>query len=633
MKYYQILFVGLIVNVLPLIVHAQEITPPDPSRVKAYEKMLPASPRGIGTPISDRTVWDELAKLPAAVGVVKEAEKILKIPMPVATDELYLDFSRTGTRTRYEAVATKRHDRVGLLVLAECLENRGRFLPGIEEAITSICGDKSWLLPAHDRQLKNFNGEEITIDLASADTSWNLATADYWLGDKLSPSVRNLIADELERRTFTPFEKTINTGTPRLFWLSITNNWNAVCLADVTGTALASIKSPERRAFFAASAEKYIENFLKGFTPDGYCTEGIGYWSYGFGHYVLLAETIKQATDGKVDLLTDKRIEPIVLFGKRMEILPGVYPAFADSDVGGKPDVALMGFLSRRFGLGWKEIEKESLKADILLKVRLFKFGIIGMQNASADVGAAGLDSTQPLRDWFSDAGILICRPKSYNDRALGVALKGGHNAEHHNHNDVGSFVVALGNSTPLVDPGREVYTARTFDGANRYKSDVLNSFGHSVPRVAGTLQVTGREAHAKILKTLFTDAEDTLVMDISSAYKVPGLKKLVRTFVFSREGKGKLTVIDEVEFEQPKNFGTALITFAKRQQPEPDRLIIGEGDDAVEVVVTATGGDFRIDSHSIDENLPGKRIPVRLGVDFTQPVREGSISVTITPK
>ena len=51
--------------------------------------------------------------------------------------------------------------------------------------------------------------------------------------------------------------------------------------------------------------------------------------------------------------------------------------------------------------------------------------------------------------------------------------MKGGHNAENHNHNDVGSFVVALGRATPLVDPGSEVYTARTFS-PRRYDSNVL---------------------------------------------------------------------------------------------------------------------------------------------------------------
>ncbi|NIL99270.1 MAG: hypothetical protein GTO62_19765, partial [Planctomycetales bacterium] len=53
-----------------------------------------------------------------------------------------------------------------------------------------------------------------------------------------------------------------------------------------------------------------------------------GYWNYGFGHYLMLAETIWQATGGKVDLLAEPKIEQIALFGRRMEILPGVYPAF-----------------------------------------------------------------------------------------------------------------------------------------------------------------------------------------------------------------------------------------------------------------------------------------------------------------
>ena len=44
-------------------------------------------------------------------------------------------------------------------------------------------------------------------------------------------------------------------------------------------------------------------NFLKGFTPDGYCGEGTGYWNYGFGHYVLLSEEIRLATGGQIDLL------------------------------------------------------------------------------------------------------------------------------------------------------------------------------------------------------------------------------------------------------------------------------------------------------------------------------------------
>jgi hypothetical protein len=43
----------------------------------------------------------------------------------------------------------------------------------------------------------------------------------------------------------------------------------------VTGTALAQVEERRERAEFVAAAEKYCRNFLRGFTPDGYCSEGL----------------------------------------------------------------------------------------------------------------------------------------------------------------------------------------------------------------------------------------------------------------------------------------------------------------------------------------------------------------------
>ncbi|NIL99269.1 MAG: heparinase, partial [Planctomycetales bacterium] len=113
---------------------------------------------------------------------------------------------------------------------------------------------------------------------------------------------------------------------------------------------------------------------------------------------------------------------------------------------------------------------------------------------------------------------------------------------------------------TPLVDPGSETYTARTFSG-RRYESDVLNSFGHPVPRVAGNLQLSGRQAAAEVLKTEFTEQTDTIVLDLRKAYAAGQLRKLQRTFIFSRQQRGRLTVVDEAQFDNPQDFGTALIT------------------------------------------------------------------------
>jgi len=612
---------------------AAEAGAPDPARVEELVRLLPESPRGVGRPIGDRAAWQAVAQAPQFRDVVRRAEKLLSQPMPELTDDIYLDYSRTGNRTRGQRVISQRHSRMPALVLAECLENRGRFLPAIETAIRAVCFEKSWTLPAHDRSLRNFRGEINDIDLHVAGDSWELATADYWLGDKLSPEIRKLIRSNLERRTWTPFESYVTTGKPSMSWPKTTNNWNAVCLAGVTGSALAGIESRQRRAFFVAAMEHYIQNFLSGFTPDGYCSEGVGYWNYGFGHYVMLAETIRQATGGKLDMMESPKVRQIALFGRRIEILPGIYPAFADCHVGSSPQVPLMAFLSRRFQLGLKDIEVEGLLLSIGPSHSLFELGLFGFANSASECPAAqAADVGQPLRDWFSEAGILICRPLSNSGHTpFGVALKGGHNAEHHNHNDVGSFVVALGKATPLVDPGSEIYTARTFS-KNRYDSGVLNSFGHSVPRVAGQLQREGRSAAAAVLKTEFTDKADTFVMDIHTCYNVKPLKRLLRTFIYSREGAGSLTVIDEVELDSPQDFGTALITFSRWKRLAPNRLLVGDGRGAVQVEIAADGGDIEIKAEEIKEDLPGGRIPTRLGIDLTKPAARATIKLTIRP-
>lgn len=603
---------------------------PGEARIAEIAKMLAETPRGPGPRIDDRGPWEAAAQAPAFRKVVPQAEALLNEPIPETTDELYLDYSRTGNRDRYQRVLFARMNRLATLVVAECLENRGRFVPAIDAALRATLDQKSWVLPAHDGSLAVFQGQAMEIDLVAAATGANLATIDWWLGEKLPAETRKRIARELERRIFQPLEGMVQ-GKARPSWLVVTNNWNAVCLAGVTVAATAAIPDRQRRAWFVAVAEKSSENFLDGFTPDGYCSEGLGYWNYGFGHFVLLAESIVQATGGKLDLFERAKVRQIAQFGHRLEILPGVYPAFSDCHVGARPDAPTEAFVSRRFGFGWKDAEARGLLLASGPSRDLFALGLLAFPNSASRRPPAAASPKRELRTWFADAGILICRPSADPQQALGAALKGGHNAEHHNHNDVGSFVVALAGHTPLLDPGAEVYTRRTFS-ARRYDSQVLNSFGHPVPRVAGQLQATGRRAAARVLKTEFTELADTLVLDLRSAYPVKGLEKLQRAFVFSRQGRGCLTVTDEVRFHSPAAFETALVTFDRWKELGPARLLVGTGASAVQVEIDTQGKKFEVRAEELRENLPGRHIPVRIAIALADPVAEAAVRLTITP-
>jgi hypothetical protein len=230
------------------------------------------------------------------------------------------------------------------------------------------------------------------------------------------------------------------------------------------------------------------------------------------------------------------------------------------------------------------------------------------------------------MRTWFTNGGVLICRAP---EKRFAAVLKGGNNAEHHNHNDVGSFSVVVGRTMIICDPGAEVYTSRTF-GAHRYDSKVLNSFGHAVPVIDGQLQRAGADAKADVLKTVFTDQQDVLALDIHSAYAVPELKSLQRRFTFER-AKAKLTVDDDVDFSNSKSFETALITWSGWKQTSPNEILLGEGKDIARVKIDTGGAPFRIKAETIDEDVHTPKKPIHIGIILNEPVQRAHVRLTIT--
>jgi hypothetical protein len=160
----------------------------------------------------------------------------------------------------------------------------------------------------------------------------------------------------------------------------------------------------------------------------------------------------------------------------------------------------------------------------------------------------------------------------------------------------------------------------------------VLNSYGHAVPVIAGQLQRTGLAAHAAILRQEFTDDVDTFAMDISSAYAVPELKKLERTFVF-RRGQPSLTVRDEVELTSPQTFETALITWGDWKQISPNEITIHDGDATVRVKINTRGQPFTIRSEVLNEDVHTPKKPTHLGIVLNPPVEKAVVILTIIPE
>lgn len=593
-----------------------------PDKITELAKSLEDEPAGFGIAYQDRGFWGAFENTEEGRNMVRAAEKNLAEKLPVVTEELYMDYFVTGNRTRCQAVISKRASRLVTLCLAECIENKGRFVKAFEEVCVSMCNDPSWVLPAHDSQKQNYLQKQITIDLVSSRHAHDFALALVLLNDKLDSKVVELVREKLHEKIFKPYINDVYENTRQASWKTATHNWNAVCHAGVVGAALTALPDAMDRALFADRGMRYMDYFYEGFTPDGYCSEGLGYWSYGYGHYIVLSEVIYCATGGRTDVFADPRGLPAALYPFRLEILNGSYPAIADCSPNARPDADMMGYVNMRLGL---EDKRWPLGTDT---GSLFMFLMHQrIRSGRPTLEAPFKPDNTAIRTFFEDAGVLICRPKQGGSFA--AVLKGGHNAEHHNHNDLGSFTVLVDKEQVILDAGAVEYTSKTFS-KERYTIKKLSSYGHDVPLVAGQEQVPGAKAKAVILQKEFSDEKDLLMMDLTSAYNVRELEQLHRTFTFSREGTGWLEVRDVVAFSEPKAFETALISYGTYKKTGPDSLEITTGNRTLCVSIAAEGSSIEIAAEIIEST---KGSPLRIAVRFSNPVKKGQITMKIWPK
>lgn len=595
----------------------------DTNRIRQISAMLPDKPVGFGKPCSDRRFWRDMAKRSDLSKVVKQAESYLTAPMPRWSDEDYLEFSRNGNRTRGQAMQSRRSSRLYPLVIAECLENKGRFTNALNDALNEYVSEPTWSYAAHDQVLRGFRLGEHGVDLRSSGFAFDLAQALYLPGDKISPETRKRVADALEQRIFAPFRKSLETGQNH-WWLgnrksNIINNWNPVCLAGVIGAALSSVQDRNERAIYVAAGEHYSQYYMNSFTDDGYCDEGASYWAYGFGSFVNLRDILLFATSGKIDLLSHPKVRNAASYASRIQIFTDSAPAFADSRFGRGPDRQLADRCNYLLGI-------DSRKPTNLRKGLALLF--IEPIPCESPAEAGTTDDGTGLRSYFEDVGVLVCRPAPRSRCRVGAAIKAGGNRSH-SHNDIGSFVIALGTNQPVGEVGGpQVYDRQTFS-PDRYKLRLINSFGHPVPVIAGRLQVDATRVHPKVVATNFTDGADEISIDMTCAYDAPELRKLVRTMKYSRQGEGSVTITDRVSFSPPADYELGLPTNGQWKQIDDKTLEFSINDKSVTARIDTPDG-FEVTCETIDEQ--GKPPFPRVGIKLRKPVKEAVISVVFAP-
>lgn len=583
-------------------------------------------------PLDDEAVWRDAfirTGCDPAAAVAEGARTVESADWAPIPDDLYLEFSRNGNRVNYQKALAEKAANLYALLLAECAERQGRFVPAIVDGLDCLyLRAKSWTLPAHDPGTTTFLGTFVHIDLASATTAAKLADLLVLFGDRLPADVRARIAAAIHHHVVVPVLATLRGERKADFWMDHTNNWNAVCWAGCVRAFLALDMPREDKVAVAAAAVANVPAFFASFHADGISSEGQGYWAYGFLNYTLLAEALRFATRGRLDLLD----EPFARLCARNPVYTAMhgsaYPTFADMPVNIPQRIApLAAWLDHRMGWG---LDLATPPTTPLTEIgALFAFHADGLPVLDDALPHDILRASRLL----PASGILISRAPDCA-KPFALAIKGGHNGEDHNHNDVGSYCILWNGDWLAADPGAETYTRRTFSD-RRYVSPLLNSFGHDVPRLGpGVLQSTGARFRGEIVEHALEPDADFYGLDLAGAYEFAPLVSLRRSVEARRHGgEATFTIDDTFEYDSPQDFETAVIVYGEATRAAVDAIEIRRwtGDRAIVRIETSAPWIFACETLDAEPNSPRYPRPTRIAIRFAEPASSGFVRVSFS--
>ncbi|WP_172294267.1 hypothetical protein [Pseudoruegeria sp. HB172150] len=577
---------------------------------------------------TDRAAWDAAGeRMGEERGrIIAEAEDLAQLPVPAVPATVWLDFKRSGRRREGQLPIDQRRWRLRTLVLAECLEGKGRFLDAVLDLVWAICEESSWCRPAHDPDLADMENPE--VDLGAAMTALELSEADWLLGASIDPAVPKRIRDEVNRRCFVPF-----LAREDFHWFlnrpgKEINNWAAVCCGGIVGAGTYLETDPERLGAIIAKAMRSMDDYIGNFDEDGGTSEASFCWDYGFGYFTIMAQLLEARSGGEVDLWTPK-VRRIAAFPMHSQIGVRRFVNFADTHIGFTYNPPHLAWLAER--LEMRELMQIAAHQPPHQRAKNMPWGLrtlFWLPDLSAP------EYVPPLHDRFRGLQWMISRLDPTDPDALVLAAKGGHNDEMHNQNDVGNFTVDAWGEALLVDLGRGAINRKYYqNGGGRYDFLVNNSLGHSVPVPNGQQQGFGREFAARLIAHEHSEAEDRLELDITGAYPPEaGLAKLDRLIRLDRKA-GAVEVTDSYAFaDAPGSFESVLISLLPFEIGNGAALIRGErGDLAVSVDEPA---DARLElDEKPDFPLESETVTVRrLRIVIPESSEAGRVRVTIRP-
>ena len=419
---------------------------------------------------------------------------------PALTASQFLAYSRTGDRQVFEKPYFARRKLLIGATFAECVLDDETHLDAVIDGLWAICEESTWVVSAHndakhlmtrpvqERPLPDTDNPY--IDLFAAQTAATLAWVLYFMEDKLNrvtPCIARRVRNEIERRMIHPF-----CTHDDFWWMGMIrkdmNNWTPWILSNILDTVLLLERDDVRRCQMTARAMRMLDSYLAVMPLDGGCDEGAGYFNVAGASLLDCLEAIYAATDGKVSFYDEEHIKNIGTYPLRAYVSGPYYLNFADCDV--KPTLDGMPIIRygqrtgnpalTALGVSIRRLKGERIRVEDTPQMNRLLYGIFDPIP----------DLPEPeMPDFMQLPNLQVF---AWRKGGLYAAIKGGHNGESHNPNDVGTFVLYADGQPMVVDMGNKLYTAKTF-GPDRYTLDNTRSMNHNVPLIGGVEQTEGR--------------------------------------------------------------------------------------------------------------------------------------------
>ena len=509
-------------------------------------------------PATERKVWDNMywgdLQKKYTYYITAEARKILNTPWPECSLKLYTQYIKTGNRTAYQNKYSERRRRLTILALAECIENRGKYIEEIAEGMWQIISEPTWAYPAHER----FNapdpvpikGKYEVVDLGASNTGLELATILELIEPQLiaySPSLVDRVKKEIVRRVVEPLE----ADGDEPWWLRkvihFPSNWIPWCCSNSFAAAAYVLKDdPERLAKLTWKMFAAVDKFIGIYMPDGACDEGPGYWNHSVAQMYQFMNQVNCRTNGLYDgFFKQPKIRRMGEFIAELNLTGDYYMNYADASSQLK---SLSYGIIYSFG---NAVNSNIMKSFILKHAE--KFGnktpdcslipVLYLFHMPFKLDASSFNHKSSA--FFPNRQLFIARENSKDtDEGFIVTAKGGHNNEGHNHNDLGHFAVFCNGKPFIVDIGNGTYTRKTFSH-DRYTIWWLNGLGHNSAIVNGKMQLNGKQYFAEVIENGSKNGQHYISFDLSNIYPADAEVKFYKRTVDLNSAQRTVIVSD----------------------------------------------------------------------------------------